>query len=231
VEIIGSEFTRQALAEGRDQRGRTIARFITPIPQQIAALRAQLDTAKDAENRARLQRALDIQENFKAATDAVRSTPPTIAFKDRMTLYRGGREIRLEYFGRGHTGGDIVVYLPGERVLATGDLMLQGLPFMGDGYIPDWIDTLERLKALDFDVMLGGHGQPIRDRAHIDHLQAYLRDLWSQVVELKRAGVPAAQAAQRIDLRAHAANYPAIRAVGADADAVARAYEVLDGAP
>jgi cyclase len=124
-----------------------------------------------------------------------------------------------------------VVHLPAERIVMTGDLMLGGIPYMGDAYIPDWIETLERLQQIDFDVILPGHGQPVRDRARIDNLQAYFRDLWGQIVELHRQGVPAAQAAQRIDLRSHAANYPNIQAVGADRDAVERAYEVLNGAP
>jgi glyoxylase-like metal-dependent hydrolase (beta-lactamase superfamily II) len=231
VEIIGHEFTRKALAEGTSMRGRTVARFIQPIPTQIANLRAQLDTATDEAARASLQRRLSIQENFKAATDAVRPTPPTVVLNDRLTLYRGGREIRLLFLGRGHTGGDVVVHLPAERIVMTGDLMLGGIPYMGDAYIQDWIETLEKLQQLEFDVILPGHGQPVRDRARVDHLQAYFRDLWGQIVELHRQGVPAAQAAQRIDLRAHAVNYPNIQAVGADRDAVERAYEVLNGAP
>jgi glyoxylase-like metal-dependent hydrolase (beta-lactamase superfamily II) len=217
------------LAEGRSLQGRAVRRYLEPIPRQIAALRAQLDTATQAQARASLQRRLAIQENFKAATDAVRPTPPNVVLSDRLTLYRGGREIRLAFFGRGHTGGDIVVHLPAERILMTGDLLLGSLPYMGDAYFADWIDTLEKLKALDFDVILPGHGQPVRDPSRIDHLQAYLRDFWAQAVELHRAGVPAAEAARRMDLRAHAANYPAIRAVGADADAVERAYELLIG--
>ena len=51
-----------------------------------------------------------------------------------MTLFAGDREIRILFFGRGHTGGDVVVHLPAERVLITGDLLLPRLPFMGDGY-------------------------------------------------------------------------------------------------
>jgi glyoxylase-like metal-dependent hydrolase (beta-lactamase superfamily II) len=231
VEIIGHEFARAALAEGRSMQGRAVRRYIEPIPQNIAALHAQLDTATQPQARAGLERRLAIEENFKAATDAVRPTPPNVVLSDRLTLYRGGREIRLAFFGRGHTGGDIVVHLPAERIVMTGDLVYNSLPFMGDAFIPDWIETLEKLKALDFDVMLPGHGQPVRDRARIDQLQAYLRDLWAQTSELHRAGVPAAEAARRIDLRAHGTNFPAARNLGADVYAVERAYELLEGRP
>ena len=227
VEIIGHEQTREALASGASQRGRGYDRFVNTLPQQIAALRAQLDTATVAATRADLERRIRIQENYRAATAAVRPVPPNVAFDSRLTLYRGGREIRLMFFGRGHTTGDIVVFLPRERVLITGDLLTAGLSYMGDAFVPDWIETLERLKRLEFDTILPGHGQPITQRQRIDHFQAYLTDFWGKVVALHRAGVSAEDAAQRIDMRSHATNYPTIRAPGVDIDGVRRAYEVL----
>lgn len=229
VEIIGHDFTHRMLASGASAGGVTWRRFIASLPDQIAALRTQLDTASTPASRAALERRIRIQEAYRAATAAVRPTPPSVSFDRTLTLHRGGREIRIEFFGRGHTGGDVVVHLPRERVLIVGDLVNTGTSFMGDAYVPDWIETLERLKQLDFEVVLPGHGPAFRERERIDHWQAYLRDFWTQVGELKKAGVPVEEAARRIDLRAHAAHYPAIRAVGADRDAVARAYELLDG--
>jgi glyoxylase-like metal-dependent hydrolase (beta-lactamase superfamily II) len=146
-----------------------------------------------------------------------------------MTLYRGNREIRLYFFGRGHTGGDVVVHLPRERVLITGDLLLPGIPFMADGFFTDWVETLEQLKPLGFDVVLPGHGQAFQGKERIDHLQAFLRDLWAKAVALHKAGVSAEDAARQIDLRSHANHYPAITSVGVDVDAVRRVYQLLDG--
>ncbi len=226
VEIIGHEYTRQMIASGNSMRGRGYDRFINTLPQQIAALKAQLDSARTDSARADLQRRIRIQENYRTATAAVRPTPPSIAFDSRLTLFKGGREIRLLYFGRGHTSGDVVVYLPGERVLITGDLLTAGLSYMGDAFVPDWIETLERLKALQFDAVLPGHGAPIQ-RDKLAHFQAYLADFWAKVVDLHRAGVSAEDAARRIDMRSHAVNYPTIRAIGVDLDGVRRAYEVL----
>jgi glyoxylase-like metal-dependent hydrolase (beta-lactamase superfamily II) len=98
---------------------------------------------------------------------------------------------------------------------------------MGDAFVPEWIETLEQLKKLEFDTILPGHGQPFQDRAKVDHFQTYLEDFWAKVVALHRVGVTAEDAAQRIDMRSHAANYPTIRAPGVDVDAVRRAYEIL----
>jgi cyclase len=229
VEVIGHEFTHRMLSAGASNVGRTYDRFIGSIPGTIAALQAQLDTTTSMDERHAIERRIRVQENYRIAADAVVPTPPTVTMNERMTLYRGGREIRLEFFGRGHTGGDIVIFLPEERIIMTGDLLMEGLPYMGDAYIPDWVETLERIKELDFDIIVPGHGRPFQDRSRIDHLQAYLVDFWGQVSALHRSGASVREAAERIDMRAHAANYPAIRTAGVMAEAVEGAYEVLSG--
>jgi len=227
VEIIGHEYAREAMIRGESLAGRTQARFLAPIPGRIEALQAQLDTASTPETRAVLESRLLVQENFLAATQAVTPTPPTITLSDQITLHRGGREIRMIHLGRGHTAGDVVVYLPAERIVITGDLFFGGLPYMGDAFLPEWVDTLERLKALDFDLVLPGHGGPVADRTRIDHLQSYMSDLWTQIVGFHAAGVPVQDAARQIDLREHREFFPQAGTPGADLDAVDRAYELL----
>ena len=98
---------------------------------------------------------------------------------------------------------------------------------MADGYFADWPETLEKIKPLEFDVILPGHGAPFRDRNRITYLQEYMRDFWAKVQEQKRRGASAEDAARQIDMRNHSAHFPAITAVGADIDAVRRAYELM----
>ncbi|MQA90883.1 MAG: MBL fold metallo-hydrolase [Gemmatimonas sp.] len=228
VEIIGHEYTREAMATGLSLSGRTFARFLAPIPERVASMRAELDATSDPAAREELAQRLEVQENFLAATNSVEPTPPNVTLERQLTLIRGGNEIRIEFLGRGHTAGDVVVYLPEQRVLMTGDLFYSGLSYMGNAYIPDWIETLEKLKEFDFDVVLPGHGPPVRDPAVIDNFQAYLRDFWEQVNELHDADVPVEEAAARMDLRSHGENYPQIRSIGVDVDAVDRAYELIE---
>ena len=229
VTIIGSEFTRRALLAGDSRGGKTWPRFVGTIPQQIAALQAQIDTAKAPDTKAALQRRLKIQEQYKLATDVVRPTPPTVTLEDRITLFRGGREIDIRFIGRAHTGGDVVVFLPQEKILIGGDLVSTNPSNLGDGYAGEWIQTLENLKKLDFTILLPGHGPALKDRAPIDSWEDYLKDFWAQVQELKKQGVSVDDAAKRIDMRKQAAHYPSITSAGVDRDAVLGAYEVLDG--
>lgn len=199
VEVIGHEFTREMLAGGGSV-GRTYQSFLEPFSEL---------------------------PGFTEGQRGLVPTPPNTTLSERMTLYRGGREIRLYFFGRGHTGGDVVVHLPAERVLITGDLLLETIPFMGDGFPRDWVETLEELKGLDFDVIVPGHGPPFRDRAKIDHLQAYLRDLWDRAAAARASGLTAEEAAARLDMTDHAEHYPSIEGPGAPLTAVERIYELL----
>ena len=170
-----------------------------------------------------------MQENYLAATSAVTVTPPTLTPGQSMTLYRGGREIRRLFLGRGHTGGDVVVFLPKERVVITGDLLTAGPAYLGDGFITDWVATLDRLKALDFDWTLPGHGAAFQGKAKVDHFQSYLRDFWGQAQKLHAAGVKPEDAAKQIDMRSHAADYPTLTTVGILDHGVYRAYDLMEG--
>ena len=123
----------------------------------------------------------------------------------------------------------MVVYLPKERLVATGDLLTAGPAYLGDGYFTEWLATLDALKALDFETVLPGHGDAFKGKAKIDHFQAYLRDFWTQAQELHKARVAAEDAAKRIDMRTHAVNYPTITQPGVNVHGVLRAYEFLDG--
>ncbi len=229
VEVIGHELTREVIASGGSVRGRSYDTFIGGLPARIEALAERADTTSDPDARAGVETNLERLRRFKAQTDEVVPVPPNTTLSERLTLFRGEREIRLLFFGRGHTGGDVVVHLPGDGVLITGDLLTEGLPYMGDGYIDEWIVTLGHLEGLEFEWILPGHGRAFRDRAKIGHLRAYLRDLWERASEMHERGVAAAEAAERVDMTDHADRFPGIEAPGVHPHAVLRIYEQLEG--
>tara|TARA_B110000879_G_scaffold153321_1_gene198418 strand:- start:190 stop:642 length:453 start_codon:yes stop_codon:yes gene_type:complete len=149
-----------------------------------------------------------------------------------MTLFQvvadGSREIQLHHFGRAHTGGDVMVYLPQDKIVFTGDMMLPGLAYMGDGHVDEWPATLDGLLSLDFDTWLPGHGPVMRSKETIGHFQVYLRDLWSKTSQMHSDGVSFERAAQQIDMTNHSQNFAQIRAAGVDPRAIRRIYQLLD---
>jgi cyclase len=155
-------------------------------------------------------------------------TPPTVTFNDTMTLVRGQREIRLLYLGRGHTDTDVVVYMPKERIVCTGDLMESVVSYAGDAYPEDWIATLDKLRALDFDTVMPGHGVVFKGKGKIEAFQRYLRDVTTQVAALRKQGLSAEDAAQKVDVTKYRDEFASIRGVGIDPAGVRRIYQLAD---
>ena len=227
VEVIGHRFTREAL-EGDPLGGRTFQTFTSGIPGQIEQLRSDVAAASDAD-RADLEEQLFVLENYRDALAEVRPTPPNLTLDRKMTIFSGDREIQLLFLGRAHTGGDVLVYLPAEGILCTGDLLVEGLAFMGDAYVNEWIDTLDVVAELEFDTVLPGHGSAFTGKDKVASFKSVLADLWTQTNQLHGQGVSAEDAAAMVDLTVHSDAYPEIQGIGANALAVQRIYELLDG--
>jgi cyclase len=226
VEIIGHEFTREMLLHDTDNN--LFKSYLAGLPGQIEGLRGRAAAETDPARKAQLESQLEAALANGAAQAEVKAVPPNITLRDRMTIYRSNREIQLLYLGHGHTGGDVVVFLPKERLLCSGDLMTNGTSNMVDGFADEWVNTLEELKKLDFETVLPGHGEAFTGKEKITAYQSYLRDIWSQVTRLKQQGVSAEAAAPRVDMTAHKADFPNIQGAGVNVQWVARMYEVMN---
>jgi len=227
VQIIGHEFTRRMLLN--NSIGMPLYRnYLTAMPGQIEDLRKRIGSEADSAANAKLQTQLQVAENNLASQKELRPTPPNLTLTTQMTLYRGKREIQIRFLGRGHTAGDVVVFLPNEKVVMTGDFLTSGLSNMSDSYPGEWVASLDELKKLDFDTVLPGHGDAFTDKSKIDYFQAYLRDVWSEVNRLKKQGVSAEEAAKRADLTKHKDHLP-IQGPGVPPLAATRIYELLNG--
>src|SRR5262245_43363851 len=227
VQIIGHEFTRRMLLN--NSIGMPLYQnYVTAMPGQIDALRKRIADESDAAARAKLQTQLQVAENNLASQKELKPTPPNVTLTTQLTLYRGSREIQIRFLGRGHTAGDVVVFLPNERVVMTGDFLTSGLSNMSDSYPDEWAASLDSVMKRDFDTVLPGNGDAFTDKAKIDYFQAYLRDVWSEVGRLKKEGVSAEEAAKRADLTKHKDHFP-IQGPGVPPIAATRIYALLDG--
>ena len=227
VQIIGHEFTRRMLLS--NSIGMPLYQnYVTGLPGQIDGLRKRIASEADAAAKAKLQTQLQVAENNLASQKELKPTPPNVTLATQMTLYRGSREIQIRFLGRGHTAGDVVVFLPNEKVVMTGDFLTSGLSNMSDSYPEEWVTSLDALKKLDFDTVLPGHGDAFTDKTKIDYFQAYLRDVWSEVSRLKKEGVSGEEAAKRADLTKHKDHFP-IQGPGVPPIAATRIYDLIDG--
>jgi len=227
VQIIGQEYLAKAVNPGIMNTEPYLA-STGSIPQaQMEDLKKQIAAEKDAAKKAALNKQLAGVQQMLAELKELKPTPPNKTYKDKLVIQSGGREIDLLWLGRGHTEGDTVVFLPKEKIVATGDLMESRLAYMGNAIFDDWIETLDKLKKLDFNVVLPGHGIPFSDKNLITAYQDYLQDVIVKGNELKRSGVSAEDAAKQIDLTSHAKDFPQITGKGADLRGMRRLYAWL----
>lgn len=227
IEIIGHEVTYEKLT-GDPENEHTYQSSLRRFDNTINRLETELSNATSAEEREELQQQLSYWRRHVDAQEEIVFTPPTQTLRDKMTLYRGGREIQLHYFGRAHTGGDLAIYLPDEKIVFTGDMMLGGISYMGDGYVAEWADTLQGLKSLDIELVLPGHGPGFTEVERISNVQAYYTDLTEEIRRLKNLGYSAEEAAARADLRQHNETL-GVNQLGANLEAVQRMYDIWDG--
>jgi cyclase len=198
------------------------------MPALIESLKKQIGDEKNSGQKAELEKQLAAAQTLWGELKEIKPTPPNVTFTTKMVLYAGQREIQLLFLGRGHTGGDTVVFLPKERIVCTGDLMESRPAYMGDAFFDEWITTLDELKKLDFITVLPGHGKPFSDKGLLVAFQGYLTDVMSQVANLRRQGVSPEVAAQRVDLTSHQKDFPEITGPGAEVRGVRRVYEWMN---
>lgn len=100
---------------------------------------------------------------FKDPSSIPGLTWPSVTFSQRLTIPLGGDrgDLVLEYCGRGHTEGDIVAWLPKDRILFAGDLVeSKAALYTGDAFHRDWVGgTLDRIAAFGADQLVGGRGE------------------------------------------------------------------------
>ena len=119
---------------------------------------------------------------FKEIESVPGLTYPSMTFADMLRVDLGGRWVELVHLGRGHTVGDVAVWLPEEKILFAGDLVeARAAPYMGDAFVEEWATTtLDRVEALGAETIVPGRG-PAAGPEAIAETRDYLRTLWDTV--------------------------------------------------
>lgn len=130
---------------------------------------------------------------FPRLFQGVESVPgltwPTLTFESSMTLWMGKRRVELKHIGRGHTKGDIVAWLPEEKVLFSGDLVEFGAtPYTGDAYLGDWPRTLANLRALGAEKLVPGRGDALTTPETVEAAISGTQDFLTQMFESVKKG-------------------------------------------
>ena len=121
-----------------------------------------------------LVNALRIMRQYLAELPGFRAETSGIVVRDRVTLGDGPHRVEVRWFGRGNTRGDLVVHLPEQRIVATGDLLVWPVPFAFNSYPHEWTAVLDSIAALRPAVVVPGHGAVQRDLSYLRETQGML---------------------------------------------------------
>jgi glyoxylase-like metal-dependent hydrolase (beta-lactamase superfamily II) len=202
IDTLMKAFPRAQSAAYEAERIRSLGANI----DQLVAER--LASPATPEERAGWQAALVGNRALRFADVAgTRLVLPNRTLTDTLTLADADVPVELRYLGRANTTGDIVAWLPRQRILATGDVVVEPTPFMISVFPTDLLRSIENIRAIPFDVLLPGHGLPQRDRALLDRITTLVRDALNQVTPLARAGLSLDTVTARVDLSRHRAGF------------------------
>jgi len=205
VEFIGHASTLEDLPTvGASNRKQTLAGG----PQFVVQIRALLGknkslTGGDLTEEERASYASDIRmaERYFAEAPGFQIVMPTVTVEERLTLHRGRRTVDIRHFGRGHSGADLVVHLPQENVVVSGDLVVWPVPLVGSTSFPsEYRASLERMLALRPAVIIPGHGQVLRDDSYARTLVRLLASLSEQTRAAVLRGETLEQARRSVNL-------------------------------
>jgi glyoxylase-like metal-dependent hydrolase (beta-lactamase superfamily II) len=164
-EVFLNAATIAATAATRERIGQTA----TTLPERIAAAEVaaiELPPSDDAESVRRRRQAVARLDVLRR----LRLVAPDVTISDRVTLYGQRRRADLITVGTAHTNGDIAIYLPDDRTLVAGDVVVnRTLPWVSDGDAPLWIEALGRLRTLKAAILIPGHGN-VGDARTIDEM-------------------------------------------------------------
>jgi glyoxylase-like metal-dependent hydrolase (beta-lactamase superfamily II) len=197
IDVNGTWWPRMSTAPGSSRRA------------DLGKLEEQLKSGKDAEGRALSEEARSKVEKAvgqrKAELDelaSLRVVPPNFVFDREITLSLGRRRVQLHDWGRANSPHDVTIYLPDERVLFTGDILVQApRPYFGSSWPVPWIEVLRQLEAVPIAAMVPGHGPVLHDHGYTRQVRELLEAATSRVEAKVREGLTLEQVQDAVDLQ------------------------------
>lgn len=112
---------------------------------------------------------------------------PKVTFDGTMSMWFDGREVRLQRFGRGHSQGDAICWLPDDGIVFSGDLVENRCGvYAGDAYSSEWMDILDTLKTLNPRVLVPGRGAALFDAAAAESAIGLTREFLQTLLDTVR---------------------------------------------
>ena len=191
VKVVAHEKTRAMMAGPAIEFNRPglesqLPGYLAGIEQRVAKAEATTPAPPELP---RLRKALDDGRFFLEQKKQVQHASPDLTFSRQLTLHLGDREIRVLHHDRAVTPGDAFLYLPKEKIVITGDLLVNPISFALSSYPTGWLRTLEYIDGLDATLLVPGHGEPLRDKSLFHATMGVFRELLKQGAAARARGL------------------------------------------
>jgi cyclase len=184
---LQAQFSQARLRESLDPHGHPFPSQ-PHVPVLLESARQQLDAASSSEQKAEIAERIRQLESFQHEMQNFVPVLPTVTFGKTYVIKDKAHDLHVEFHGRAHTAGDVVVFCPQKRVVATGDMVLGTLPFLADSFPTEWPKTIDSVAKLGFDYVAGGHGAVQHGRQRMTSQRNYIEELAVRVEAGKKSG-------------------------------------------
>jgi cyclase len=195
IDIISHDYTREDIPTlGREQYEQSTPYLTMPLD---AANESLAGMALDSQQRNVVSKFHDLQQAFVSLGDAFEFTLPNLTIEKSLTLHSEVNTAEVFYLQPAHTRGDIVVYVPEQRVLMVGDILTQPILWNWSSYPQDYILTLRALELLDVDKILIGHGGPVlQGKEYLTTVRQLMEAIVTFSIAAAEAGLSVEQAVE-----------------------------------
>ena len=201
VDIIAHSHTREDIPTlGRAQYEQTAP--YRAMPRDNADRQIQSGQNEDGEpfsdaQLSSVRKFHEAQEKFLETAEQFEFKLPNLTISNSLTLYGHPYEVQVMYLHPAHTRGDLVVYVPDQKVLIVGDILTKPILWTWSSYPRDYIRTLDALEKLDFDKIIVGHGGPVLEgKAYLRMVQEFMKVIVAFSTESSAAGLSVEQAVE-----------------------------------
>ena len=206
VRFIATANTRKDLVDlGRPNRAGQV-QGAPPVVDRFERL-LSMGLGPDSTTATQMEResvssAIRVMRQYIVENSGYREVLPDSTFERSVTLQSSGRTIEVHWFGRGNTRGDAVTYLPQERIVSTGDLLVAPVPFAFGSYPREWLAVLDSIKALQPATIVPGHGPVMRDLTYLNTVYRMISTAREQTAAQVAKGLSADSALATVRLDA-----------------------------
>ena len=198
VTIISTTRTRESMASAPMNYIATYDRSNAEMVEYAHKRLQQSDLSPDL--RRGWQHLADIGDDFVAGYKNLRAYPADVTFEGTLMIPDSITPLEVRFLGLANTDGDAVVWAPEQQVVATGDIVVNPVPYAAASFPAEWIKVLAAVQALEYKALVPGHGPVLRDGKYVDKLSAALTEVERQVSALVASGKNLDQVRKEVNL-------------------------------